>query len=496
MMPLKCVTRHEERITLLAFAMLILASLYVLSRYNYLVFHTLAEATIIIVAGILFTITWNSRKFLDNNYLLIIGIAYLFVGIIEMLHLLAYSGMGVFPGGGTNLPTQLWLAARFVEAGSLLAAPFLADKRSKPYAIFAVYGAVTILILSSIFYWNNFPVTFIDGSGLTPFKIYGEYAIILALIVSLALLQGIRDRFERNVYGLLSLSIVTTALAELSFTAYGSPFDILNFAGHIFTLASFYLIYKAIIVTAIDKPHNIIFRSLKERERELEDAKAQAELYVDLMAHDINNMNQIGMGNLELAMESGSADMELLSKAHESLENSSRLIENVRKIQGAKERRLPLEPVDVSKMLEELSSKYAKHDGVTIRCQCAPGRSIMANDLLRDAFSNLIENSIKHAEGPVNILLELKESLEKGRLFYHISIEDNGPGIPDELKARLFQRLIRGNTKARGSGLGLYLVKTLVERFNGRIRTEDRVPGEHTQGARFVVVLPAMEHGQ
>ena len=69
------------------------------------------------------------------------------------------------------------------------------------------------------------------------------------------------------------------------------------------------------------------------------DAKSQAELYVDLMGHDINNMNQIGMGYLELALDMLSLDengRSLLSKPMSAFENSTRLIDNVRKLQRVK----------------------------------------------------------------------------------------------------------------------------------------------------------------
>ena len=81
---------------------------------------------------------------------------------------------------------------------------------------------------------------------------------------------------------------------------------------------------------------------------------------------------------------------------------------------------------------------------------------------------------------------------EDGKEYSRISIEDNGPGISDEVKEKLFARFSRGETKAKGKGLGLYLIKTLVEDFHGKVWVEDRVPGDHTKGAKFVVMLPAV----
>jgi len=69
---------------------------YLTSFYNYLLFHTIAEIFSILIAFAIFIIAWNSREYLDNNYLLFIGIAYLFVGGIDLVHTLAYKGMFIF----------------------------------------------------------------------------------------------------------------------------------------------------------------------------------------------------------------------------------------------------------------------------------------------------------------------------------------------------------------------------------------------------------------
>ena len=76
-----------------------------------------------------------------------------------------------------------------------------------------------------------------------------------------------------------------------------------------------------------------------------------------------------------------------------------------------------------------------------------------------------------------------------GKKYYEVSVADDGPGIPDDMKGQLFRRFKGEGVKASGHGLGLYLVKTIVEDFGGRVRVEDRVPGDYTRGAKFVVLL-------
>ena len=90
----------------------VLFGLYITSLYSYLLFHSLSEIFSIAVACGIFMVAWNSRRFLDNNYLLFLGVAYLFIGGIDLIHTLAYKGMGIFQGYDANLPTQLWISSR------------------------------------------------------------------------------------------------------------------------------------------------------------------------------------------------------------------------------------------------------------------------------------------------------------------------------------------------------------------------------------------------
>ena len=73
-----------------------LLGLALISRYNYLLFHSLAEIFSIIIASGIFIIAWNSRRFQENHYLLFLGIAYLFIGTLDLFHTLSYRGMNIF----------------------------------------------------------------------------------------------------------------------------------------------------------------------------------------------------------------------------------------------------------------------------------------------------------------------------------------------------------------------------------------------------------------
>ncbi|MCL5026764.1 MAG: ATP-binding protein [Chloroflexi bacterium] len=246
---------------------LVFAGLCLTTLYSYLLFHSLAEVFSIVIACAVFILVWNTRRFIDNNYILFIGIAYLFVAIIDLLHTLAYRGLGVFPGADTNLPTQLWVAARYMQSISLLIAPFTLGRKLSVNAVLAGYAVATSLLLASIFYWNIFPVAFVEGQGLTSFKILSEYIISLILIASGGLLFQHRREFDKTVLQLLAWSIAATVVAELSFTLYVDPYGVANLIGHLLKIVAFYLLYKAVVETGLTKPYDLLFRNLTQKER-------------------------------------------------------------------------------------------------------------------------------------------------------------------------------------------------------------------------------------
>ncbi len=261
---------------------LLLFGLYLTRLYSYLLFHSLAELFSIVVAFSIFVIFWNSRRFLKDSYFLFLGIAYLFIGILDLIHMLAYKGMGVFAGYDANLPTQLWISARYLESLSLLAASLLLGRRLKSSHVFFGFGVVIVLLLSSIFYWGIFPDCYIEGSGLTWFKKISEYVISTILLASIAVLYRRRRAFDAEVLRLMVASILVTIAAELSFTFYVGVSDVFNLTGHLLKIISFYLIYRALIHVGLAKPYTLLFRDLKRHERALREEMDRVQEYLDI----------------------------------------------------------------------------------------------------------------------------------------------------------------------------------------------------------------------
>jgi len=260
----------------LVFKAAILFGLFLTSLYSYILFHSLAEIFSIVIGCSIFILAWNSRRRLDNDYLLFLGIAYLFVSGLDLIHTLAYKGMGVFPGYDTNLPTQLWIVARYVQALSMLIFPAFLRRKLNVYVVFPGYAVATSLLLWAIFA-GVLPACFVEGVGLTLFKRVSEYVISLILLVSTVVLFRKREAFDPKVLNWLIASLALTIGAELAFTFYVSVYGLSNLIGHFFKIVAFYFVYKAITEMGLEKPHQLLFRTLKQSETALRNALEEVE---------------------------------------------------------------------------------------------------------------------------------------------------------------------------------------------------------------------------
>lgn len=528
----------------------LIAGLYLTSLYSYNLFHSLAELFSIVVAWGIFVIAWNSRG-LDNNYLLFLGVSYLFVGGLDLLHTLAYKGMGVFPKADANLPTQLWIASRYMQSLSLAAATFFVGRRLHLRATLAAFSAVTFLLILSIFYWRIFPDCYIEGSGLTAFKKGSEYVISFILIFSLMLLYRKRPSFDGVVFRLVFLSISLFIASELMFTFYVSVFGFSNLAGHFLKIFSFYLIYKAIVETGIVRPYNLIFRKLKQSEESLRRSHDALEIKVmertaelkkmneeleneisvrksaeeevrklneDLEQRVIERTRQLEAANKELESFSYSVSHDLkaplrsidgfsailmedyyevldaqarsyLDRVRKSSVRMGELIDHLLRLSRVNRSELRKEDVDLSALAEVITDEL-KNDFPDRRVEIsiAPGLTAKADPhLIRAALENLMGNAWKFTGKKDHAKIELGITDRNGIPTFFV--RDNGAGFDMTYAGKLFSAFQRLHLESDfpGNGVGLATVQRIIFRHGGRIWAE----GVPDKGAVFYFTLDA-----
>ncbi len=173
----------------------------------------------------------------------------------------------------------------------------------------------------------------------------------------------------------------------------------------------------------------------------------------------------------------------------ESIKN---LVDNVRKFSEVKtSETLPQEKYHLKGVVHECIADLkrgfpTKNIVVKIDCQ-EPSSPIMADGLIHDLFMNIMGNAAKYSHGPT---AEMDIKIIEGHSAVTVTIADHGRGIPDSEKDKVFSRFARRPDGISGTGLGLSIVSLLVERYNGLISVEDRIPGDYSQGACFRVSFP------
>ncbi|WP_459865229.1 MASE3 domain-containing protein [Endothiovibrio diazotrophicus] len=275
-----------------------------LSHHNYLLYHSLVELFSLVIAFGAFALAWHTRRLTENGYLLFVGIALLFVAAVDGVHTLAYQGMGIFPEDDANLPTQLWVAGRYLQAAALLLGLRYLRRLPDPTTVLGGFAALTVVLLGAIF-GGLFPACFVTGEGLTPFKLGSEYAVVAVVGLALLRLRAARAELPTEIVGYLQASMALTMAQELAFTLYTDVYGLSNMVGHLFKAGAYYCIYRGIVVAGLTTPYDLLFYRLKQgrdqlaaTNRELERAKAASEgrlaLLLDTMAEGVYAVDREG----------------------------------------------------------------------------------------------------------------------------------------------------------------------------------------------------------
>ncbi len=488
---------RSERLRDLSLLMLFAVSLYAGRLYSYLLFHALVELASAVVAVAVLIVGWNTRRLSDTSFFLFLGVAYAFVAIFDILHLLAYEGMGVLMNGGANYATQLWISGRYFEAFSLLCAVFLLKRQVSTLKLISPYIIVTGLVLYSIVL-DLFPVCYIPGVGLTPFKVTSEYIIMFICAVAAVLYYSQRFNMDSYQLRLLLITLILTIGAEFSFTLYISVYDFPLVVGHYLKLFSFTCIYLAVVRGSLTRPYDTIFRdlehsrrSIQERAELLEASNRELEAFATILSHDIRSPLQAIQASSELILMGCNSNDGFCKDNLQILQDACRraidITEGMLRLVQVGRIKINYVPVDLSILFREEYERLRTMEPTrTVRMEI-PDSMMTKGDvsLLRLLVSNLLGNAWKYTHKNPDALIQVGHRSENDTTVYYI--RDNGIGFDMSESARLFmpfQRLSTA-TEIAGTGVGLVIAYKVVLLHRGRIWAEG-VPG---QGATFYFTL-------
>lgn len=248
---------YNRRFLTLFFIILILI---ILSINNYYLFHSAAEIFSCAIAYAIFIFTINTYKISKNSFFTILGIGYLFVAAIDLLHAFTYGDLIIFTNEHYDTETKFWIAARFVEVLTFLIASIsLYKKAFKPNYnyIYFIYLAITATLIIDILYLGALiPVLRIEGVGITKAKMYAEFFIMIGFLISFFILYEFRN--TNAISSLLMVALMIKIISEMCFILHISITDHISLIGHLMKVFSSYIIYIGIIENGIYRPYEML----------------------------------------------------------------------------------------------------------------------------------------------------------------------------------------------------------------------------------------------
>lgn len=241
--------------------------------------HSLTELGAVVAALMVFFVAWHAGRSSQPRNITLLACGFLSVGLLDVGHLFGYKGMpDFFTQSGVEKGLQFWLAARYAAAWTLLfvavrpqSVTVTPRQRWGMLGLALIYTAVMYAINLLVPTW--WPTTFIEGQGLTPFKIVAEYGVIvLALSAAFFLCRQGPVEAGYSTRDLCTAALIT-ALSELCLTLYANVTDVFMLLGHLYKILAYFFIYRAVFVTSIREPYRRLQIEVNER-REAEQRAA------------------------------------------------------------------------------------------------------------------------------------------------------------------------------------------------------------------------------
>ncbi|MFX1365399.1 MAG: PAS domain S-box protein [Promethearchaeota archaeon] len=240
---------------------------------------------------------------------------------------------------------------------------------------------------------------------------------------------------------------------------------------------------------------------IKESEQKYREAYNRAELYKDLFYHDINNL----LSNISIAIDLSEEYLNKSSKEEnvkqfynvirDQFARGKRLISNVKNLSELEGYKTSLKSVNAFEILKE-AIKYIHNSIHTKKVNIFVDSFdkelyINANELLLDVFENILINAVKYNENQtIEILVRISRENNLNKNFLKFEFMDNGIGITNQNKDIIFIERFNKDKGSKGMGIGLTLVKKILDNYSGEIKVEDRVKGDYTKGSNFIILIP------
>lgn len=272
---------------------------------GYLTWHVIFEFISILVSFSIFTVTYYVYEESADLSMIILGCAFLTMGLLDVFHTFSFKGMSDFFIANTtaNRATTLWILARTLGSLGFLLSVLVPSnlKVNIKKGTFAVTTtAFSILLFLIVTYYPIlFPTMFIEETGLTITKIVMEYIIILIMAITFLVILSKYKRTGQRLHHQFMIALVLLMFSEFAFTSYGSVYDVFNYIGHIYKIIASMILYKVIYIENVIAP----YRQMKKAKNELKKYSENLNIMVKQRTKEILDMNSSLLKDIEYAKE-------------------------------------------------------------------------------------------------------------------------------------------------------------------------------------------------
>lgn len=223
--------------------------------------------------------------------------------------------------------------------------------------------------------------------------------------------------------------------------------------------------------------------------------RGRADLYLDVITHDLANVNQtitFSLQLLDVALDIPETLQDLVDQSIWSISRATRMVSNLRSIWDIRANPPPKKSVNPYQYLESAITAVKddfpdKQIEVNYEFQHAQS-TVAAHRYLGNVMFTVLHNSVMFS-GEDTVTIDIRISNETPG-FLRMEFMDRGQGIPNELKTEIFKRTGDRDGQTVGRGFGLTLADIIMDELGGRIWVEDRVSGDPSQGANFILEIP------
>ncbi len=394
-----------------------------------------------------------------------------------------------------------------------------------------------VAVLSSPTTVNLFSVSPGIFNTTITINIVSSVVFVIEILALFYILEKIKEKFKRlslvialyivSYIGILCLDGFLFPFIVSFFEPVFGQFIVGNIAGKLILglgfspfLLAFMVLHKRSLTQFIKKPFStrlvilpkrkqlieklqMTEENLRKTEKQYENAYNRATFYKDLFTHDISNIIHVISMSFQLfnikKKTQAKLDSEMLESLFQTIDDQlnrgKSLISCIQKLSELDKEKIDLDRTDLLDYLLK-AVKYAKESNLRKLIKINVERSkdqifVIANELLADVFENILFNAIKYNNNEVpEINIIVSKAKLNGLSYVKLEFKDNGIGVHDSKKEKIFLEGFKELKGEKGMGIGLSLITKIIKLYNGKIWVEDRIEGEYLEGSNFIVLIP------